>query len=169
MTTIVYRDGILATDRQMVATYHVLPAIDKLVLVKTRDGKQEYAVALSGILSMGLAFIEWLKVGLPEGGYRHKIVDKMTFQAIYIRRNSHGGKPTVMYQDELMWPLDETAQPYSAEGAGNEIAIGALYQGATAVEAVRAANHHHAHSGFGIMWVDMAAADFKIQHIREGE
>jgi len=158
MTTIVYRDGILAADRQMSQNGIVHACDAKLVVVKCDTG--DVAIGFAGQIALGLAFAEWVEKGLVRGEFPAVVSSKDYFHALLVRPVYGDDARRVMphrveYWDSALFPLDETADVYSAQGIGAAIAVGALYQGASAIGAVRAANYHCPDSGFGISYIDM--------------
>lgn len=162
MTTIAWRDGILAVDRQITSSDFGEAADYKLALLPNR----EVAIAICGNMDIGLLFIDWY------GKYVKDKEEKFSVDCI-------GGSPyycavvvKVIAEApsafELAWwgnakfPIPRNPDEYYAEGRGSEAATGAMYCGADAIMAVRAANHHCIHSGYGILSVDMNKATRKI-------
>lgn len=159
MTTIVYKDGILASDRQMAQNDIVHPCDSKLLVAKAKNGDSIAAIGFAGHAVLGQAFVKWIEDGRPEKfpathdgkSYFYALMITPVFAADGHRTIPH----KVEYWDMELFPLDETGHPYSAQGAGALIAMGALYAGATAIGAVRAANYHSPDSGFGISYIDL--------------
>ncbi len=167
MTTIAYRDGILATDRQMAHGSYIRPTDCKLHVLKA-SYSMEYAVAFAGTISMGLAFVEWIKEGQVKGDFPIKNIDhKSAFHALVVQRVA-ASQPVCNYYGNELIPISEGEAPYAAQGSGDEFALGAMWQGATAVQAVRAANAHCAWSNYGVMYVDLTG-DFLIHRLEDNE
>lgn len=161
MTTVAYRDGILAVDRQMCHGAFIRPTDMKMCLIKPKS-RREYALAFTGSIIMGLAFAQWIKDGQVRGEFPIKDIDKeKLFHALLVTRVM-GGKPTVQYFGNDLIAMSEDEREYVAQGYGDEFAYGAFYMGATAIEAVQAASAQCAWSGFGINYVDVAG-DFEIK------
>jgi len=168
MTTIVYRDGILATDRQMAHGQYVRPTDMKLHLVISYGGTH-YALAFAGVVTFGLAFAKWVEEGKVEGEFPIKnIDDKINFHALLVqRRYGTDGviQPKCQYYGNNLIAMSEDEVPYVAQGTGDEFALGAMHHGANAIEAVQAANAMCAWSSFGVLYVDLLAdeGDFEIK------
>jgi hypothetical protein len=163
MTTIAYRDGILAVDRQMAHGHYIRETDCKLQLVHN-SYSVDYAIAFTGTISMGKAFVKWMEEGCVEGGFPIKDIDrKSAFHALTVQRT--GSIPACKYWGNDLIPISEDDAPYAAQGSGDEFALGAMYQGATAIEAVQAANKHCAWSGYGVLYVDVAG-DFEIKRAK---
>jgi hypothetical protein len=124
----------------------------------------DYAISFAGTIVMGLAFVEWVKGGMIKGEYPIKNIDqKQIFHCLLVRRNGIG-TPTVQYFGNDLIGLLEVDFEYLAEGRGDEFALGAMHHGATAVEAIQAANHNCAFSGYGVNYIDVPG-DFEIKRI----
>lgn len=163
MTTIAYRDGILAVDRMMNHCDVVRPTDLKLHKVHS-SYSIDYAVAFAGTCIMGLAFVEWVKEGRVRGKYPINNIDKKVgFQCLLVQRNGHD-KPTVQYFDNDLIGMPLQEMPYAAEGRGDEFALGAMFMGASAVEAVQAANHNCAYSGYGVNYIHVSG-EFEIKRL----
>lgn len=161
MTTIAYRDGILAVDRQMSHGHYVRATDMKLHLIKS-SYSIDYAFAFAGTITMGLAFVEWVKEGMVKGEFPIADVDKKAaFHSLLVQRVAGSQSPPVRYFGNDLIGMSEDEVPYTAQGAGDEFALGAMYHGASAVEAVRAANRMCAWSGYGVQYVDVV--DFEIK------
>lgn len=168
MTTIAYRDGILAVDRQMAHGHYIRPTDCKLQVVHTAFSV-DYAIAYSGTISMGQAFVQWMEAGRVEGEFPIKIIDrKMGFHALVVQRPAVTGRPSCAYYGNDLIPISEDEAPYAAQGSGDEFALGAMWQGATAVQAIQAANALCAWSNYGVMYVDLTG-DFLIHRLEENE
>ena len=167
ITTLAYRDGILAVDRQASHGSSIRPTDMKIRLIKTRQGI-DYALAFTGALTMGLAFEEWVKEGQRPGEFPIKDMDTHKyFHALLVKRNG-SDKPTIQYFGNDLIGLSEDEIEYTAQGTGDEFAYGAFFMNATAVEAVQAANVQCAWSGFGVLYVDVKG-DFEIKRWKEKE
>jgi ATP-dependent protease HslVU (ClpYQ) peptidase subunit len=124
MTTIVYRDGVLAADQRM--TQGDTLVSDKCKkLVRMSDGS---LVAIAGRLSLAQKFVEWARKGgkgsPPTGA---------VYDGIWLR---HDGLYVWESGDHVI-KLDQ--RRFYAWGSGQIAALGALHYGASATEAVRCA------------------------------
>lgn len=136
MTTIAYKDGVLACDKQATNNGTRLRAAVKLQV------RRNYAYAISGHLAAGLAAVDCIERGesneRPEGKY---VVLQMDLQT---------GKA---------WEWEDTGNPMPVEdrlwvtGSGGDIALGAMAYGATPEEAVKIAAAWDTDTGFGVQVV----------------
>jgi hypothetical protein len=124
----------------------------------------DYAVAFAGTVIMGLAFVEWVEKGRVRGKYPINDIDKSQCFHCLLVEPLAAGKPSVQYFGNDLIGMPEDEVPYLAQGAGDEFALGAMYQGATAIEAVQAANHLCAWSSYGVQYIDVAG-DFEIKRL----
>ncbi|RWI35397.1 hypothetical protein [Mesorhizobium sp.] len=123
MTTIAYRDGILAVDSRSTRGNTIVPgACAKLVRMK--DGSVATGCGTKGNIA---AFIRWLDDG-KEG--KPPKLDKSTI--VHLQADGR----VFEYWDEN--PV-ETTGPFEAWGSGADFALGCLWAGLSAEEAVRAA------------------------------
>lgn len=149
MTVIAYRDGVMASDTASYFGDTVSPRVRKLA--RGKDG------ALYGVCGEGAAsdaFLAWV-----DGGYQghrpdpKKVGDGGSDFEILI---AEAGKPLRMrhHDGESIFYGE-----YMAMGAGQPIAFGALFAGATAVLACQAAMAHHSHCGGMIETISFEGCD----------
>lgn len=129
MTTIVYRDGVLAADTRGYSGNHT-PVGNKTKIFNLEDG------SILGLSSprpgLSEAFRDWL-----ENGSDMNAIPKFDqFQISALRITSDGD---IFYYDDSVYPSGPLRADYFAIGSGDHYAFGALYAGATAIEAVEAA------------------------------
>lgn len=139
MTTIAYRDGVLAADSRMTLNGVVDGSQVKIV----RRGN--VMAAATGTAAMCQQFRDWFiggMVGDPPAGEHEKNSDWSYWGMIF-----HG--ETILCWQASGWV--RIVAPYFASGSGGDFATGALAHGATAEEAVRAAIAHDASSGGEVM------------------
>lgn len=149
MTTIAYRDGIMASDSKVtgnevfvgqakkitkITVEEDLPWIDRVIFRKEPKQKT-YLVGMCGELAGCLHFMDVLFFGAQQSSEISGallVVDEDGEIMIYENGRTNG----IRIEGE-----------YAAEGSGFEVALGAMFHGATAVEAVQAAIHHDNTSG----------------------
>jgi hypothetical protein len=136
MSVVVWRGDMLAADQQVSNSG-----------VKQRTCKIEEfngeALATTGDYSNGKILIEWYKSGaLPHDFPKF---DSNTYADRLIVLT-----PTGLRVYEGPHPITSYLDGYAAFGSGMEAALGALYVGADAVQAVRAALHHSEGCGYGV-------------------
>jgi|OM-RGC.v1.025169732 20S proteasome, alpha and beta subunits len=131
MTTIAFRDGVLATDTLIVDGRTICGHAVKI----SRSPRGDIG-GLAGNLSDMTAFIAWLKSGAD---IRDLPCAKKS-DGLLIRANG-----------SMFWVNDGVeslfSAPFAAIGSGAPIAIGAMEHGATAIEAVKAAIKHDPDTG----------------------
>lgn len=124
MTTIVYRDGVLASDS--LATIGETKVHGRYQKIR-RIG--DYLVGTAGSVADGQTFVNWLKHGSeedppPNGSYSALIIDPRG----RVREIENGS----------VLPVPRGAK-FFAIGSGAPYALAAMYAGATAAEAVKIA------------------------------
>lgn len=146
MTVIVYRDGVMASDTM--CRRGGLKTYGEVKMVRGADGSVHGGSGSVGAFSK---YVEWVKGGE---------VGEMPLPG----RDSEGHQSfgvMVARPDGSVWLLDEHALTLDvapcAAGSGAEIAYGALFMGASAADAVRAAIHHA--DGCGGEVVEMRVGD----------
>lgn len=141
MTTLVYRDGILAAETQITYGSTIMPGgVRKIHKLKTGD-----LYGFTGSLEAGQIMLDWFrdpKPSLPD-------IKTDKFEALLVSAKT--GK--LMFYESQDWiPLD---LPYVAMGSGKEHAYGALLMGADAKQAVRVATKLDCNSGGKVNWLEL--------------
>jgi hypothetical protein len=132
MTTVAWRDGVLAADRKgsLNGTGH---RVTKLRRTKT------HAIAFAGTVSTGIQFIDWFK-GARDGECP---LDRDTSAFVM---DLETGK-CEHWENGVPCPIEDK---FAAIGSGMDLAIGAMSFGASAIEAVECASEWDNGSGLGI-------------------
>lgn len=134
MTTIAYRNGIMAADTQ-VSTGDV----NDCFITKLAKNKKGDIAGAGGPLGYKYKFLKWFKSG--EKGKPPSCVDESAgFEGVIVRKS---GKIEI-YDQEVKSTIRCN---YYAFGSGNHLALGAMANGATAKQAVKAAIKHDVYSG----------------------
>lgn len=131
MTTIAYRDGVIAGDTQVTAGGMKVGSAQKVF----KKGKRLWGFA--GSLALCQAYSDWVKTGRkgePPELTKEDDLDGFVIEDGKIVSYNHNGKDTIEAE-------------YYASGSGWLIAMGAMAMGATAEEAVRCAIKHDNGSG----------------------
>lgn len=136
MTTIAWKDGVLACDSQATDMGTRSRAKSKLVLT------DDYAYAVTGSLAFGLDFVRRLESGEEDPELKKATVVRMDRRTGQIVVFDPPGYP-IPVEDKLF-----------ATGSGGDLALGAMAAGASAEEAVRIAIAWDADSGFGVQVVE---------------
>jgi ATP-dependent protease HslVU (ClpYQ) peptidase subunit len=125
MTTVAYRNGILAADSQ--ATDSQLWEVQKLFDLDTSAGR--LMVGVCGDIHAALVFVEWLK----NEQSRKPDINNEDFEAIVIGKT---GRVTIWTQSLVgLTPRGN----FFAIGSGGPVAMGAMHAGKSAVDAVKIA------------------------------
>lgn len=140
MTTWAYRDGILAADTQTTSGNIRAGTVAKI----RRAGP--FLIAISGALSLCEAWASWVCSGMdperePERVFGHGSGNESerAYGTIFL-----GGEAYVFFEPS---GSHICYAPFTADGSGRELAIGAMEMGATAVEAVQVAAKHDIATG----------------------
>lgn len=126
MTTIAYKDGVLATDTQVTVggsySYHV----DKLLFIKERKAW----VAMCGDVSLFRPFLEWFRAD-DDDMEVPKATKEQDFAALVLYENGE----VVIYEADMEYIDHDPTKPM-ALGSGAQGALVAMYAGKSAEEAV---------------------------------
>lgn len=135
MTTIVYRDGVMAADR-LITSNGIRRGHSKKIF-KAANGA---LIGVSGSAGLADRFVSWIGDGgreeerprIPEGSDLFAIV-------------AYPEGEVAVFSERLVPQVIEA--PFAATGSGNEIALGAMAMGASAERAVAVAIEFDAYSG----------------------
>lgn len=125
MTTIAYRDGIMASDTAIWDAYGIYFGQTKK-LYRLSDGR---VLGVAGSKSMSLLVAAWMNgtADRPEPN-EERAVDR--FNGLLV-----GADKRVFYLDISLEPSELIVCPFTAIGSGRELALGAMAMGASAAEA----------------------------------
>lgn len=139
MTTIAYRDGVLAADTRVVVDGRIARCTK---LHRVLQGRRELVVGLAGDSFAGLEFLEWLKSGGATPSAR--LLDgEGEFHALVLTRRG--------LFDYDRWCRPERVQDrYYAVGSGAAAALGAMHAGLSAAAAVKTACQIDPYSGLPV-------------------
>lgn len=134
MTTIGYRDGIVAADSRETqetesggATIHICEK-----LFRKRVGKRQVVIATAGGSHAGMVFVDWYGSGKAVPDVLRELDLAEDFDALILDR----GK--VLTCNHLCRPI-EVLDKFTAIGSGRKAALAAMHCGRSAREAVRIA------------------------------
>lgn len=131
MTTIAYRDGVLASDT---ATWSGAALVGSVVKIVRRPGDGHLAAA-AGSARYGSAFREWFIQGEQGVAPTPMETEHYSDRGMIFR----GGFVVIIHEPE---GAHEIKAPYYATGSGRDFALGAMYSGAGAARAIEAAAFH---------------------------
>ncbi len=154
MTTIVYKDGILATDSRLSAN-GALISDTNIKAIKTR----KYIAAASGDGGMCDMFLEWARLDFnerakPDVPYGIDIDD---FEGMHWDKQGN----LTIYNGTLL-PTYVGKVDYYTSGSGGDVAKGALLMGASAIEAVEIAKKVDMNSGGAVQTVTFNKASSNV-------
>lgn len=136
MTVIAYRDGVIAADGNISIGRSTQNGVAKKI-AKTNDG---YLIGVSGGLSFNYLVIDWFCNHRDEEfQYADELNNK--YDCFIIDPN---GQIYELNSKGLLTPFEAE---YDAIGSGYQIALGAMFAGASAIEAVEAAICHNVFCG----------------------
>lgn len=144
MTTIAYRDGILAADSQCQAGSRILGSVRKIELIDTEPVR---LVAAAGNLDKCRLFLDWQRNGglmTDRPDLRALSDNDEDFEAFVVYQTA----PDIIHTYEtncIACPV--SIKKFYAIGSGAQIAIGALEMGAPAQLAVSIATRYDLYTG----------------------
>jgi ATP-dependent protease HslVU (ClpYQ) peptidase subunit len=141
MTIIVYRDGIMAADRNLTTGRVVtIGTIDKITVM--RNGAVYAAAGSSGDC---VAVANMLQ---PSGAFKEDVPFRLDMVGIVVQPDG------AMWKLEPNKPMFRIDMPYIALGSCGDFALGCLAAGATAEQTVELCSQHCAGIGGGVQVVD---------------
>lgn len=159
MTTIAFREGVLASDSRCVAEGAGITSGPKIFRVKVK--RSEHLVAAAGWHPSILMFVEWYKTrdrDLANRIHTQCTGDK-SFEAVIWT-----GRKLLSCDESLM--LDEETEPYMAFGSGAPHAITAMDCGKSAADAVRLAAKRDPNTGGRIVAMRLNNDKTKLPEVR---
>ena len=139
MTTITFRDGVVAVDGRSVDGDWIA-CENTRKLFRVRDGT---VAAVVGNYARGVAVVDWLKAGGRGGRPNTEGTTVLVFSADLITAYENGGRYDVE-PEMLAW------------GSGAPVALGAMYAGASAMEAVKIAARVDPYTGNRVTTMSVA-------------
>lgn len=136
MTTIAYRDGVLAADSRL--TYSTdgggsrKHLCTKLYRKTITEGRRtfEVVIATAGESSPALVFVDWYGSGKPPPEILRDLGGDFTCLIL---------RPDGLYEADVYCRPDRINEPFYAIGSGSKEALAAMHCGKSAVQAVRVA------------------------------
>ena len=127
MTTVAYRDGVMASDSSCWEGSTNAHSVKKVWKIRG------CLVGCSGNMADIHSFVRWVKDGAAEDEYpRMKSLSAIVASDLGVSAFEAGS----------FHPIPVVGK-YCSVGSGSSVALGAMHHGATAVEAIRAARHHN--------------------------
>lgn len=148
MTTLVYRDGVIAADHQITEDY-----------TKTHEQKIFFSgdavIGITGDLYVSREFVNWYKKYATSTSKRinkPEYFNDEFFECLVCTKNK------IATWSNYLLSVDMTYSDYIALGSGKDVANGALFVGASATDAVRAAAHHDLDTGGEVLSIDIQSS-----------
>lgn len=139
MTTIAYKDGILAVDsRETIHTEAGGTRVFNNCIKAQHDEEKNIIVAHCGDSAEAQQAQDWY---LSKGRKKKPEFEEGVDFALYILK-----KKGLFYMGANLHEI-QLHEEYYADGSGVKIALGAMYAGASAVDAVEAAAEHDPYTG----------------------
>lgn len=137
MTTIAYKKGIIACDKQANDADLMSKCASKML--QTDDN----VYCIAGTIVDGLRFVDWLESASEEDPPAFK-------KTTIVCMDKKTGKATLYEGTDYGTPVED---PMYAWGSGGHLAIGAMAQGAAPWDAVEIASKWDTNTGLGVQFV----------------
>lgn len=131
MSTVVYRDGVMASDTRAWAGSST-PIGRKMKIRRLEDGTLVGVV--TAIPGMGEAISQWIEAGAAPDEIPAIAGKDHDFAALVVRPDGQA-----MFYYDSPYPSGPLVAPYLAIGSGSHYALGAMAAGLNAVQAVQIA------------------------------
>ena len=140
MTTITFKDGILAADTYISNSASRVGTMGKLFRFRT-DGKKTQYTAIIGNAAECIAMSDWILNGRDPK--KTPDLKSWDFQVIHFKDGE-----VKLYQNGL-YPIEYTPvnENFDAWGSGADYALGAMENGASAIEAIKIASKYDLGTG----------------------
>lgn len=143
MTTIAYKEGVVACDKQGTSWNQIGQAPFKAIV------DDNYVYLVTGTLYRGLSFIGWLQDNRSDVK-----APKLKGTHVYVFNRDTGEMEVWEHESQRMPVVD----PIWADGSGGQFAMGAMAAGCTPIEAVKIATKYDCFTGGGVQsWTSKAA------------
>lgn len=136
MTTIAYRDGVLAADSRATWDDGVASKVVKMwaLLSKIEPVKGAILLATAGDLYAALLFKDWLESGGEPRLHDRGVGEQHDFEAVIVHKSG-------IYSANRLCRIVENPEPFWAAGSGCKFALAAMHCGKSARDAVQVAMH----------------------------
>lgn len=153
MTTIAYRNGILAADT-LVLDGNDIVCGHATKIHRTPAGD---LIGAAGVFEHLPLIFDWADRGFPD----ERNIELKSITAIIIRKNGDVG-----WAWNRGFYCHAANAPFYSEGSGRELAKGAMAMGASAIEAVRVAIEYDSTSGGEIEFVALHDDQQRLQRLK---
>jgi len=136
LSTVVYRNGVLAADRQVTSDTVILGQVRKIFAAPG------CLVGITGAYGDAMAFVAWAKDGFDP---KKRPDTTRDVEAVIVKPDG-----AFVVRGSPNWTEETIGSDFYASGSGSHIAMGALAMGADSVQAVEIACQFDIFSGGGI-------------------
>jgi ATP-dependent protease HslVU (ClpYQ) peptidase subunit len=144
MTTIAFRDGIMAADTQETTGGDLTARCKKLYRCTDPKGRRVLIGTAGGSFS-GMVYVDWFK----KGGERPNVLDNISSDEDFHNLIWDGKS---LFEVNWLWrPIKVPRPKFFAIGSGAGAALGAMHMGASAKEAVAVAKKIDIYTGGAIV------------------
>lgn len=147
MTTVVWRDGVLAADGRVTECESIIAADNRRKIIDVGPG---FAVQI-GVVAVSRHFMDWLSIPREDCEEGPTLPDEAIVVGAF---RSHDGGITIA-EFEHGGRINYDPSGFYAWGSGAAAALGALHAGASAEQAVMAASKVDAFTGGEIQAVNV--------------
>lgn len=156
MTTIAYRDGIIASDSRATWDDWSMSKCVKLYRVKSKVDpvKGDVIVGTAGSGSASLLFVDWLEAGGPPALHDRGVNEYTEFECLIVHKSG-------IWMADRLCRLEQLDEDFWAAGSGRQAALAAMHCGKSAVEAVRIAARIDSFTGGRVVHMSLADVESK--------
>lgn len=142
MTTIAYKDGVLAADTRATGACGIKSRFTKIYRLtsKVDPVRGPVLLGLTGDIYMAMRFKDWMEAGGVPTLHDWIDGDQTECDALIVHKSG-------LYSGSQLCRIVPNDEPYWAEGSGAHYAMAAMYCGKSAIEAVRVAAHFDSYTG----------------------
>lgn len=164
MTTIAYKDGVIASDSRATYDDWTKSKCVKLYRAKSKIDpvKGDVIVATAGHSSASLLFLDWLEVGGEPRLHDRGVNEMNEFECLIVHKSG-------VWIGDRLCRLEVLEEEFWAAGSGRQAALAAMHCGKSAVEAVRIACRIDSFSGGRVVSMSLAPPEPKPKRKPRGK
>lgn len=156
MTTIAYKDGVLASDSRATWAGNVKANCIKMwrIQSKVEPVKGEVLLGVCGNLAAALLFKDWMEAGGAPNLKERGVDADDSFGAIIVHKSG-------LYSADHLCRIEAMPEEFWSDGSGSQFALGAMACGKSAADAVRVASRFDCYTGGRIVTMSLTASKKK--------